>query len=133
MCEYLNMSTLTILFLSVSIQFSLPPRLLESLCYVESKHDVSIVHKNDGGSSSIGVCQVKLKTAKAMGFKGTEKELLDPENNVFYAGKYLAYQINRYHTNLAKAVIAYNKGNAKDLTATKYQVKVFKQWRLCYK
>ncbi len=121
---------LAILFLTASTQFSLPPNLLSSLCYVESRHNISVVHEHDGGDSSIGICQIKLKTAKYLGFKGTEKQLLDPKTNIYYAAKYLAYQRTRYHGDIKKAIIAYNKGHAGHLTKTPYSDKVLYTWRL---
>ncbi len=122
------MGTLTALFLSVSLQLGLPPNLLSSLCYVESKHKVSTIHYADGDSNSVGICQVKLKTAQFMGFRGTEKELMNPKVNIYYAGKYLKHQLLRYGQ-INKAVIAYNQGHAGDLLQTEYQVKVFAIWR----
>lgn len=119
---------LTLLFSQATIQHSLPPELLSSLCYVESKHKINAVHKDDGTSNSVGICQVKLKTARWLGFNGTEKDLMKPETNIYYAAKYLAYQ-NKKYKSITKAVIAYNKGNAKNLTRTKYSDKVLKQWR----
>lgn len=124
------METLTALFLAATIQFNLPPKLIDSVCFVETRHNVSVVTPNDGGTPSIGVCQVKMKTATQMGFKGTEEELLLPKNNVYFAAKYLHYQLKRYGGSTVKAVIAYNKGNAKGLTGSHYQAKVFKQWEL---
>lgn len=52
-----------------------------------------------------------------------------PRNNVKYAGLYLKYQLNRYHGDVARAVVAYNRGNARHLTSSRYQVRVFKEWR----
>lgn len=122
-------NTLLTLFTIVSLQYHIPPGLLESLCYVESKHQITAVHKDDGvGGDSLGVCQIKLKTAKEMGFKGNQKQLMLPANNVKYAAKYLSKQLKRYGK-INKAVIAYNRGNAKNLTTTKYQRKVYKVWR----
>lgn len=122
------MGYLIVLFTSTTIQLNLPPGLLQSICYVESTYKISAVHHDDGGSDSLGLCQIKYNTAKRLGFKGTEKELMRVDVNIYYAGKYLRYQLHRYHaTN--KAVIAYNKGNAKGLTASKYQAKVYKEWR----
>lgn len=69
-----------------------------------------------------------LSTAKQMGFKGSKKELMDPATNMTYAALYLKYQIKRYHST-KRGVIAYNRGNAKHLTASNYQIKVFKEWR----
>jgi len=119
---------LTTIFFLVSVQYGLPNGLLESLCYVESKHKVDAIHYYDGKTHSYGVCQIKLETARSMGFKGTAKQLMQPEINVRYAGLYLTFQIKRYKGNTKKAVIAYNRGNAKGLTSSQYQIKVFNKW-----
>lgn len=111
-----------------SVINGLPNNLLHSICYVESRYKVNAVHKDDGNGDSLGVCQVKLTTAKSLGFKGTEKQLMEPKYNIKYAAKYLSHQIKRY-SSIKKGVIAYNRGNAKYLTSSKYQVKVYKQWR----
>ncbi len=116
------------IFLTTSIQMNLPPNLLSSLCYVESKHDIAAIHHDDGNSDSLGICQIKHDTAKWLGFKGSKEELMRPDINIKYAGLYLRYQIKRYNS-VSKAVISYNRGNAKGLTTTNYQARVFKQWR----
>jgi soluble lytic murein transglycosylase-like protein len=122
------MNTIALYFLLSTAQYGLPSGLLESLCYVESTHKIDVIHRNDGNGNSVGICQIKLKTAKHLGFKGTEAELMDPEINITYAAKYLKHQINRYRS-IKRGVIAYNRGNAKGLTVTNYQVKVYKEWR----
>src|ERR1700692_3723359 len=95
------------LFILYSAQFNLPDGLLSSLCYVESGHNIEAVHLADGNGNSIGACQIKLKTARFMGFRGTEKQLMRPDVNIYYAAWYLRYQINRYRS-VRKGVIAYN-------------------------
>lgn len=122
------MNTLTAIFIAASVQFNLPPGLLASVCFVETRHDVQAVHFNDGGDDSIGICQLHYTTAQWLGFKGTKAQLLDPSTNIYYAAKYLAKQRNRYG-NVQQAVIAYNQGHAGGLTTTEYQVKVFTVWR----
>lgn len=122
------MNTLTALFITISVKYGLPPKILSSLCYVESKHKITAIHRDDGGADSLGVCQVKLATAKWLGFKGSAKDLMLPKNNIKYAAKYLKHNIDRYGT-LEKGVIAYNLGHAGKLTTTKYQRKVFKKWQ----
>ena len=122
------MNTLTALFLSATNFYNLPPGLLSSVCYVESRHNVQAVHTDDGGQDSLGVCQIQLRTARSLGFKGSVNDLMRPINNIGYAAAYLRVQLSRYRGNVARAVIAYNRGNAKGLTTTKYQTKVFKQW-----
>jgi hypothetical protein len=119
---------LLFLFHLASSTFGLPPGLLASLCYVESTHNVNAVHHDDGGTDSLGVCQVKQSTAKWMGHGGTEKDLMEPAVNVYYAAKYLAYQGRRYKGNWTRAMVAYNRGNAKDLTRSQYSDKVNKTW-----
>lgn len=121
------MDILTALFITTSIQFNLPTGLLSSLCFVESRHIASIVHKDDGASNSYGVCQVKLETARYLGFTGTQEELLKPENNIFYAAMYLNKQIRRYK-DVTKGIVAYNRGNSLRLTRSNYSDKVIKHW-----
>lgn len=116
-----------ILFIMVSQQFNLPNGLLSSVCYVESKHDISAYHAHDGKGNSVGICQIKLASARLVGFKGSEKELMQPEVNIYYAAAYLAHQRSRYRGNLQKAVISYNIGHAGALTKTAYSARVFKQ------
>jgi soluble lytic murein transglycosylase-like protein len=111
----------------VSAQYNLPSGLLSSLCMVESRHNIYAIHKDDGKGNSLGICQIKIETARNLGFKGTEKQLMKPQINIKYAGAYLQHQIIRYNS-IQKGVIAYNQGSAKQLTTTKYQTKVFKQW-----
>jgi soluble lytic murein transglycosylase-like protein len=90
----------------------IPERNLSAVCYVESKHNAGAYVHNDGGSPSIGLCQIKYSTAKFLGFKGPSKLLFDPYVNAFYAGKYLAYQVHRYKGDWKKAISAFNAGTA---------------------
>jgi soluble lytic murein transglycosylase-like protein len=120
---------LLLLFNTYSAQMDLPKDLLKSLCYVESKHTISAIHKDDGGEDSLGICQIKLSTGKWLGFKGTAKDLMKPKNNIRYAAKFLAWQLHRYHGNVNKALIAYNRGNATGLLETKYSVAVNNEWK----
>lgn len=122
-------SIIMTMFIAATTQFELPSGLIEAICFVESKHDILAVHEDDGGSDSIGVCQVKLATAQWLGFKGNEEELSLPVNNIYYASMYLAHEIDRYDGNVEKAIIAYNRGNAGQLQHTNYSDKVLKQWR----
>lgn len=131
----LDMNTLLItLFVSMSSAYKLPPKLLEAICYTESKFDVTAVHHDDGRGDSLGVCQIKYDTAKLMGFKGTPEQLMYPPNNIKYAAAYLRHQITRYQGNTTQAIIAYNRGNitskvdGKHLTKTEYSDKVLKRW-----
>lgn len=121
------------IFLSVTGTFSLPPGILSAVCWVESSHRINVVHKDDGKGSSLGTCQIKLPTARMLGFKGTEKELMIPKTNVYYGGRYLVRQLNRYEGDIVKAVAAYNSGTYRQTSngQAKNQVyvsRVFKAW-----
>lgn len=70
----------------------------------------NIVAKHDGHSASYGICQVKVETAKFLGFKGSSKNLMNPSINAKYAALYLKHQYKRYDKNLCKAIAAFNAG-----------------------
>lgn len=122
------METLASLFILASTSFNLPPGLLDSLCYVESKYNVNAVHLDDGGDrDSLGICQVQLRSAYDVGFRGTAEELMEPKTNIIVAAAILKTQIKRYNS-VRRGVIAYNIGNAKNLQSSEYQVRVYKRW-----
>jgi soluble lytic murein transglycosylase-like protein len=104
-------TTLAALFLSLSVQYHLPPNLLSAVCLVETKHNPKAVRVQDGGSPSYGLCQVKLATARGLGFDGAIADLLDPKVNATLAAKYLRQQHARYRGNLTKTISAYNAGS----------------------
>lgn len=84
--------------------------LLLAICTQESNLQNAYVH-HDGGSPSIGVCQIKHETAKMLGYKGEAKGLMDVRTNATYAAKYLAYQQERYGNDWHKLAAAYNAGS----------------------
>lgn len=98
-------------FLLAGLLTGVDPTLLSALCYVESKHDAGAYVAMDGSSPSYGICQIKLGTAKHMGFRGTAEQLMEPSVNIFYAAKYLQWQKARYKDR-RKAISAYNAGRA---------------------
>lgn len=124
----MNALLLTLLFNTTSAQFNLPEGLLSSICYVESTHNVNAIHKNDGVGNSVGICQIKISSARDVGFKGTEQQLQEPKTNIKYAGKFLAYQIKRYRGKIPRAVTAYNKGRSTGTGYSVYYDKVNRVW-----
>lgn len=126
------MDLIILAFMGVTANFNLPPSLLSSLCYVESNHRVSAIHIDDGRENSIGICQLHTSTARMLGFKGTEKELMNPKTNIYYAGKFLRKNLDRYKGDIVKAVAAYNSGTYKEKNGLafnqNYVTLVFKAW-----
>ena len=123
------MTPLIVLLTTISAQYGIPHGLLNSVCFIESGRNPAAINYNDGDGHSIGLCQIKLKTARFMRYRGTEKGLFDPKVNIEYAAKYLQYQIKRYKGDTQKALVAYNRGNANGLTRSSYSDKVIKHWR----
>lgn len=100
------------------------------MCWVESNHKNVIVHNDGGdGTASYGVCQIKLQTAREMGFTGKPADLLKPHLNTYFAGQYLAYQMKRYHGDVKKAVKAYNLGHFRGMLNCRYVRKVMKAYQ----
>lgn len=92
--------------------------LLLAICTQESNlTNAYVLH--DGGSPSIGVCQLKYETAKMVGFKGRARDLMVPVINATYAAKYLAYQQERYGDDWHKLAAAYNAGSYNPSTKIK--------------
>ena len=126
-------TTLALLFALATQNYNLPAGLIDSVCWVETKHNVRVVHEADGNSASYGVCQVKLETAQTYGFTGTAEDLMHPAINVHFAAKTLKHQLDRYNGDVTKAIAAYNAGrfnpDKKGLPKNKkYVTKVLRMW-----
>lgn len=108
--SYLQTNLLTTIILSAAKNIGVPGSLLLAIC----THETGLKHKiayNDGKTHTFGMCQVKHETAKMLGFKGTEKDLMNPKTNAKYAAKYLKYQLKRYDNDWCKSTSAYNAGS----------------------
>ena len=110
---------------TAAVLYKVPFSVLKSICYVESKHNPKALNRYDGGSPSYGLCQIKVATARAHGFRGVASNLFNPYINARYAAIYLNYQYIRYRHNWIMAIAAYNKGHANQhITNVKYVNKV---------
>lgn len=101
---------MTTLFLIAGLLNNIDPSLLGAICYVETKHNVNAYNSTDGNSPSYGICQIKLGTAKGLGFKGTGRDLQDARTNAFWSARYLQYLSHKTGDNLHLTVSAYNCG-----------------------
>ncbi|MDB5621229.1 lytic transglycosylase domain-containing protein [Tardiphaga sp.] len=63
-----------------------PEALVHRVIVRESKYHPSLI----GRGGTIGLMQIKLGTARGLGYTGTAEGLRDPETNLTYAVKYLA-------------------------------------------
>lgn len=84
--------------------------LLLAICSHESNLK-NVYVKHDGGSPSIGICQIKESTAKMLGFDGDEQDLMIPYVNAKWAAEYVKWQLKRYDHDWCKTTSAYNAGS----------------------
>jgi len=98
------------LFRAEGRKLGVDPRILASICYVESKWNPRALNKVDGKTSSYGLCQIKLETARSVGFKGSSKDLFKASVNIHFAGLYYKAKLLKYRGNEFCAIAAYNAG-----------------------
>jgi soluble lytic murein transglycosylase-like protein len=82
-----------------------PVELVHRVIMRESRYNPRAVH-----SGNYGMMQIKLQTARGLGYTGTAQGLLDPETNLTYAVKYLAGAYRVANGNANRAVSYYARG-----------------------
>lgn len=103
--------------------YHVPFNLLLNLTWVESSWRPTKVNPRDGGSASYGPGQMKLRTARYMGYTGSILGLASARGSR-QAAKYLHFLWLKHGRNWRKAVSAYNAGHVTSLNKT-YVKKVF--------
>jgi len=88
----------------------LPADIAEAVVFVESRYDSDAI----GRMGEIGLMQVKLETAAALGFKGTAAELATPEINIHYGVAHLAKAWLLAQGDLCRALMRYRAGDDED-------------------
>jgi soluble lytic murein transglycosylase-like protein len=84
----------------------LPEALVHRVVIRESRYNAHVV----GAGGAMGLMQIKLGTAREMGYTGTAAGLLDPETNLTYAVRYLAGAYRVAAGNADRAVANYARG-----------------------
>lgn len=114
--------------------FDIDPALMYAICKVESRC-TSVTNKNDGTSAqkregvrspSHGLFQIKLATARSLGFNGKVAALLQPGVNSYYAAKLLSHIYARQKT-AVRVLSVYNAGHYTK-SNNKYVLKVIKEY-----
>ena len=82
-----------------------PVELVHRVIMRESRYRPHVVSKGN-----YGIMQIKLATARGLGYTGTAQGLLDPETNLTYAVKYLAGAYRAANGNSDRAVRYYAGG-----------------------
>jgi soluble lytic murein transglycosylase-like protein len=83
-----------------------PAELVHRVVVRESRYRASAMGR--GGAS--GLMQIKVATARSMGYRGTAAGLLDPETNLTYGVRYLAGAYRAANGHHARAVGYYASG-----------------------
>jgi soluble lytic murein transglycosylase-like protein len=84
----------------------LPEALVHRVVIRESRYNAHVV----GAGGAMGLMQIKLGTAREMGYAGTAAGLLDPETNLTYAVRYLAGAYRVAGGNADRTVANYARG-----------------------
>jgi len=82
-----------------------PPSLVHRVILRESGYNERAVN-----SGNYGLMQVRLGTARALGYDGPPEGLLDPETNMAYAVRYLAGAYRAAHGDEERAIVLYSSG-----------------------
>lgn len=85
--------------------YEVPEELVHRVVHRESRYNPSAYN-----SGNYGLMQIRLGTAKGLGFKGTTKDLFDAETNLKYAVKYLRGAYLVADNNHDQAVRLYARG-----------------------
>jgi hypothetical protein len=83
-----------------------PEALVHRVIVRESRYQPSLI----GRGGAIGLMQIKLATARGLGYTGTAEGLRDPETNLTYAVKYLAGAFRTAGGDFNRAVSYYAGG-----------------------
>ncbi len=95
----------------------LPESLVHRVIVRESRYNAGVVSKGN-----YGLMQIRLGTARAMGYRGSAAGLLDPEVNMTYAVKYLAGAYRVAGGNPDRAVANYARGYSERGSRARVQV-----------
>ena len=84
---------------------ALPVALVRQVIRRESNFNPHAVYRGN-----YGLMQIRLGTARALGYRGAAEGLLDPATNMSYAVRYLAGAYRAAHGNEARTLVLYSRG-----------------------
>lgn len=84
-----------------------PVALAHAVVFLESSYRANIT----GSAGEVGLMQIKPATAREMGFRGTTRQLYDPQTNIRYGMKYLAGARERGGGTVCGTILKYNAGH----------------------
>lgn len=94
------------LIIEKAAKHNISPSFVHRVIRVESNYNP----RATGRAGEIGLMQIKLQTARGMGYRGTRQQLYDPATNIRYGVRYLAEAKRRADGDRCKAAMLYNQG-----------------------
>jgi hypothetical protein len=94
-----------VLIAKYAAENGVPEPLVRRVIRIESRGRARVVHKGN-----YGLMQIRLGTARSMGYSGDAEGLLDPDTNLTYAVKYLAGAYRAAGCDADRAVSYYKRG-----------------------
>ena len=85
---------------------AIPAALANAVIRVESNYNAKIVH-----AGNYGLMQIKLATARSLGFGGAPVALLDPDTNLHFGLKYLGDAYQQAQGDLCRTIMKYQSGH----------------------
>jgi soluble lytic murein transglycosylase-like protein len=85
---------------------AIPVALAHAVIRIESNYNSKIVH-----AGNYGLMQIKLATARSLGFDGSPGALLDPSVNLHYGLKYLGGAYQQAGGDLCRTIMKYQSGH----------------------
>ncbi len=85
----------------------IPVPLGEAVVRIESRYNARIIH-----AGNYGLMQIRLQTARGVGYAGPPAGLLDPETNLHFGMKYLAIGYREAKGDTCLALMRYQSGTA---------------------
>jgi soluble lytic murein transglycosylase-like protein len=99
-----------------------PTSLVDAIIHVESGGNA----RAKGRHGEIGLMQIKLQTARSVGYRGSREGLFHPATNVRYGTAYLDLALKRARGNLCHAASLYQMGVYARPRCTSYGRKVLR-------
>lgn len=95
---------------TVAIQYGIPLELLKGLVAQESKFDPNAYRQEGKDDASVGLTQVLLSTARALGYRGDPDGLFSPGLNVSLGARVLQQNLRQLGGDVPAALSMYNGG-----------------------
>ena len=98
-------AALEVLIVQHAKTHGLPVALVRLVIRRESNFNPRAVYRGN-----YGLMQIRLGTARALGYRGTAEGLLDPQTNMTYGVPYLAGAYRAAHGDEARTLVLYSRG-----------------------